>query len=591
VSAVESASCSTEFLVRVPHEFARRHLILSAGKVPPGASERAVTEPDAPAQEAERLLATSATSPAALFNVGVALGRAIAVEHVDAEALAVQIDAAYAEHAVREREKAADQSGDNASGEGRDSESGSMGTEPRSAVDEPAVIVIEGTDDLQGDVAAALRETDRDLLNTHGKAPVVRLVDLLVFGALLRDASDVHVVPLRDRTLIRYRVDGSLHTVQALHARLAGAVTTRIKVMAGMDVADRRSAQDGRATVTIGSSTSPGRRIDLRVSTLPTTYGERVVVRLLDPARSPHLQSFSALGMPEATRSRYLAQVAKPHGIVLSTGPTGSGKTTTLYATLNWLTHNHSDSASQGAGCDINMMTIEDPVEYDLSSGSGSGGTGSRSGLAVSQTQVDPKKDLTFATGLRHILRQDPDVIMVGEIRDEATARIAVQASLTGHLVLSTLHTNDAASAIARLLDLGVEPFLVASSLSAVLAQRLVRTFHIECPNGPGSGCLGCMQMGFKGRRGIFELLIVDAQIRQLVVERAPSDTLKAAAERAGMISLRWAGEAVVAEGVTSLAEVARVIDISLLEAAEEPQGESTDPLEGPASDRERGGV
>ncbi|MFN0011302.1 MAG: GspE/PulE family protein [Phycisphaerales bacterium] len=559
---------SREFLARIPHEFARRHLILSTGSGRAPHAERASTaRADRPV---ERLRATPSTNPAALFNVGVCLGRAVAVEHAESELLAAKIDEAYAAHAAQEAA--------NGGGCGAD---GSPG-EPRigARTDQAPAIVIEGSSDLAHDLAAALRETERDLLNTRGKAPVVRLVDLLLFEALLREASDLHVVPLRDRTLVRYRVDGSLHTVQALPANLAGSVTTRIKVMAAMDVADKRSAQDGRATVTIGSASSlplggiggaTGRRIDLRISTLPTTYGERVVIRLLDPVRSPHLQSFAALGMPEATQARYLAQIAKPHGIVLSTGPTGSGKTTTLYATLNWLTHNHSDVSGKAAGCDINMMTIEDPVEYDLSDGAGTG-----RGLAVSQTQVDPKKEVTFATGLRHILRQDPDVIMVGEVRDEATARIAVQASLTGHLVLSTLHTNDAASAVARLLDLGVEPFLVASSLSAVLAQRLVRTFHAECAANRTSptdlvpmGCPGCLHTGFKGRRAIFELLVVDERIRQLIVDRAPSDTLKGAAERAGMVSLRRAGLAVVSDGLTSMEEVARVIDVSMLDVAQ----------------------
>ncbi|MBX3405041.1 MAG: type II/IV secretion system protein, partial [Phycisphaeraceae bacterium] len=393
-----------------------------------------------------------------------------------------------------------------------------------------------------------------------------------------------------DRTLVRFRLDGSLHTVRDLPGSLAAAVVSRIKVMARMDVAERRAPQDGRASVTIGGREGSagaaggrggGRRIDLRISTLPSTYGERVVLRLLDPARSPHLLSFAALGMPGEVERAYLAQVNRASGIVLSTGPTGSGKTTTLYATLAWLSAHH-DGAGRGtdlqvnapavsprpsSGCELNIMTIEDPVEYDLSAIGAimrNGTQGSRAGLgpgrgAISQTQVDPRKNVTFATGLRHILRQDPDVIMVGEIRDEETAKMAVQASLTGHLVLSTLHTNDAAGAVARLLDLGVEPFLVASSLSAVLAQRLVRRVHEPCA---GHGCAECLHTGFKGRLGVFELLVVDPAIRALIGQRAAAGQIKAAAQAGGMTTLREAGEVFAAQGLTTLAEVGRVIDL-----------------------------
>jgi general secretion pathway protein E len=341
--------------------------------------------------------------------------------------------------------------------------------------------------------------------------------------------------------------------VRELPLSLAASVVSRIKVMAALDVAEQRAPQDGRASVSIGGSGSAhtGRRVDLRVSTLPSTYGERVVVRILDPGRSPHLLSLTALGMPAAMEREYLAQVSRTSGIVLSTGPTGSGKTTTLYTTLAWVSATNAGGIARG--CELNIMTVEDPVEYDLS---GAGGVGS--GLSVSQTQVDPKKGLTFATGLRHILRQDPDVIMVGEVRDEETARIAVQASLTGHLVLSTLHTNDASSAVARLIDLGVEPFLVASSLSAVLAQRLVRRTHAPCK---GQGCDQCLGTGYRGRTGVFELLTLDAQLRELVGKRTTSADIKAAAQRRGMVTLRAAGEALVRDGLTSLAEVARVIE------------------------------
>ncbi|MBL8764392.1 MAG: type II/IV secretion system protein [Phycisphaerae bacterium] len=520
---------SPEFLAAINHDFARRHLILSEGC----------------GDTVEYLVVSAGTRPAAIFNTGVRLGRATLTRVIPDEHIAAAVDRAYA--AV----------GDN----GRDMAGGA---------------VLEGSGDVETDLRRAVRETDGDLLHTQGKSSVVRLVDLLLFEALGRGASDVHVQPVRDRTLIRYRLDGALHTVRELPASVAISVVSRIKVMANLDVAERRAPQDGRATVTIGRSGGEraGRGIDLRISILPSTYGERVVIRLLDPARSPHLLSFAGLGMPPDIERAYKAQAARSSGIVLSTGPTGSGKTTTLYATLAWLGATNggqgpmrADDVAHGqdgapvlrparptasTGCELNMMTVEDPVEYDLSA---SGGRG-----AVSQTQVDPKKSVTFATGLRHILRQDPDVIMVGEIRDEETARIAVQASLTGHMVLSTLHTNDAASAIARLLDLSVEPFLVSSSLAAVLAQRLVRTLHPLCD---GRGCEACMRTGFKGRTGLFELLVVGHTIRDLINRRCSSPDLKAAARRAGMTTIREAGAMLVRARATTETEVARVIDVA----------------------------
>lgn len=517
---------SREFVTAVPHEFARRHLILSAG-----------------CQDGvERVLVAEATKPWAVFNIGVALRRPVRSVSSSAEFIASAIDAAYA--------KAAAESPSPDAGDG-------------------ARVVVEGSSDVAADMDLALRETERDLLHTQGKAPAVRLVDLVLFEALLKSASDVHIQPVRGRTLVRYRLDGVLHTARELPMSVAAAVTSRIKVMARLDVAETRAPQDGRATVTIGGSGNPnetrghgsslgGRRVDLRISTLPSTYGERVVIRLLDPARSAYLLNFEGLGMPPAIERRYLAQVSRTSGIVLSTGPTGSGKTTTLYTTLAWISQTNTQASAAARGCELNMMTIEDPVEYDLSGG----GTG----LAVSQTQVDPKKNVTFAGGLRHILRQDPDVIMVGEIRDQETARIATQASLTGHLVLSTLHTNDAAAAVARLIDLGVEPFLVASSLSAVLAQRLVRRVHAECS---GRGCESCLGTGFKGRTAVFELLVLDHELREMVGRRASAGEIKAGAERKGMIGLKVAGEALARAGVTTMQEIARVIEASAEEVLE----------------------
>ena len=504
-----SSRPSAEFLTLIDHDFARRHLLLSEGCE----------------DGHESLVVAAGTRPEAVFNVGVRLGRPVRTRVEEAEVVAAAIDRVYLE--------AREQAGTAGAGE------------------VPSVVV-EGSGDVERDLQDAVREAEQDLLRTQGKAPAVRLVDLILFEALLRGASDVHIQPLRDRTLVRYRLDGALHTARELPASLASGVVSRIKVMGRLDVAEHRAAQDGRATVTVGGSAGghSGRRVDLRISVLPSTYGERVVLRLLDPSRSPHLTSFAGLGMPAAVERRYLAQVSKTSGIVLSTGPTGSGKTTTLYATLAWVSQTNAGGSVRG--CELNMMTVEDPVEYDLS---GAGGAG----LAVSQTQVDPKKGVTFAAGLRHILRQDPDVIMVGEIRDEETARIAVQASLTGHLVLSTLHTNDAASAVARLLDLGVEPFLVSSSLSAVLAQRLVRKVHPECRGG---GCDACLGTGFRGRTGVFELLVVDGRIRAMIGRRCSAQEIKeAACAHGGMVTLKEAGQGLVDAGVTTAAEVARVIE------------------------------
>ncbi len=507
-ASVTGVHAAREFLAVIPHDYARRHLVLGIG------CDAGV----------ERLMVAERTRPHAIFNVGVAMGRPVRAEVAPAEAVAAAIDAAYARS-----EGGGDQADDPA--------------QPR--------VVVRGSSDVESDLAEALRETERDLLSTRGKAPAVRLVDLILFEALLRAASDVHVQPVRGRTLVRYRLDGVLHTVRELPWSVAASVVSRIKVMARLDVAEQRAPQDGRATVTVGGSAADaerqaGRRVDLRISTLPSTYGERVVVRLLDAARSVHLLNFAGLGMPASVERPYLAQVSRTSGIVLSTGPTGSGKTTTLYATLAWIST--SNAGGTARGCELNMMTVEDPVEYDLSG----------AGLAVSQTQVDPKKNVAFASGLRHILRQDPDVIMVGEIRDTETARIAVQASLTGHLVLSTLHTNDAASAVARLIDLGVEPFLVSSSLLAVLAQRLVRKVHADCL---GRGCGGCLGTGYRGRTGVFELLVLDAALRDLVGQRCSAVHLKAAAQSAGMVTLRDAGERLFRQGVTTAQEVARVIE------------------------------
>lgn len=506
VAKTNAVRPSAEFVQKISHEYARRHLVLSAG------TEDGV----------ELLVVAESTLPQVAFNVGVRLGRKTAASVMAADVLASAIDRAYAS-----LERQSDEDG--------------------------AATEVMASANVEQDLASAVRNADADLLNTGDKNHVVRLVDLLLFEAVQRKASDVHIQPLRERVLVRYRIDGVLLTVRELPVSLAAAVISRIKIMARLDIAEQRAAQDGRATVTIGGSvTNRGgdtrHRVDLRIASLPTTYGERIVIRLLDTDRSSYLLNFKSLGMPEDVQRRFLGQVSRTSGIVLVTGPTGSGKTTTLYTTLSWITSNASPVVMGGSnGCELNIMTIEDPVEYDLST----------AGLAISQTQLNAKKGVTFAAGLRHILRQDPDVIMVGEIRDEETARIAVQASLTGHLVLSTLHTIDATSAVARLLDLGVEPFLVSSSLAAVLAQRLLRTFHSACG---GAGCDECFKTGFSGRTGVFELLVLDEAMRTEVNRRSPTSAIAALARSNGMVTLLEAGQALVARGMTNTAEVARVI-------------------------------
>ena len=492
-TAREFASPSEVFLRLIPRDFARQHLLLSAGND----------------GERELLLASKRSNPAAVFNVGVRLETPIETTVLSDEELASRIDSAYA------------------------------GVErPPSATPEDA------PSEIDADVERLLQLADRDLLSTEGKGPVVKLVDALLFEALTRNASDVHVQPLADRTLVRYRLDGVLQTVRELPVKLTAPVVSRIKVMGRMDITERRVPQDGRATVTIGS----GRSVDLRISTLPTSYGERAVLRLLDAGMGPGLGDFHTLGMPESVEREFLAAAGRTSGIVLVTGPTGSGKTTTLYTTLRWLaTRDGLNGRRSLDGGDLNILTIEDPIEYELST----------VGLAISQAQVNTKKGVTFASGLRHILRQDPDVIMVGEIRDAETARIAIQASLTGHLVFSTLHTNDAATAVSRLLDLGVEPYLVASSLSAVLAQRLLRLTHAPCG---GVGCEACLHSGYSGRTAIFELISIDDPVRELITGGASASVIRRHVRGLGVRGLEQEGEALVEAGRTAKAELERVV-------------------------------
>jgi general secretion pathway protein E len=388
-----------------------------------------------------------------------------------------------------------------------------------------------------------------DLLDAENDAPVIRMINVLLTQAVRENASDIHIEPFETRSVVRFRVDGTLHDVVEPHRALHAAMVSRIKIMADLDIAEKRLPQDGRITLRLA-----GRPVDVRVSTLPTGHGERAVLRLLD--KDAGRLDLTRLGMGKATLTSIDELVRQPHGIMLVTGPTGSGKTTTLYAALSRI-----DATV------TNVMTVEDPIEYDLD--------------GIGQTQVNPRIDMSFARALRAILRQDPDVIMIGEIRDLETAQIAVQASLTGHLVLATLHTNDTASSVTRLTDMGVEPFLLSSSLFGVLAQRLVRCLCVECrlayqPDaselamlGVESrrdvilyrpvGCAVCSHSGYKRRTGIYELMRVDDGLRRLIHDRAAEQSLREYALQQGMEGLRQDGVRLVLSGTTSLEELLRV--------------------------------
>ncbi|MGQ9725332.1 MAG: GspE/PulE family protein [Tepidimonas sp.] len=363
-----------------------------------------------------------------------------------------------------------------------------------------------------------------DLLESADDAPIIRMLNALLTQAVRERASDIHIEPYERHSSVRFRIDGTLREVVQPNRALHAALISRLKIMAELDIAEKRLPQDGRIGLRLG-----GRAVDVRVSTLPSAHGERAVLRLLD--KSDGVLSLGAVGMQGEILQRFEHLIHQPHGIVLVTGPTGSGKTTTLYAALARLDAQR-----------LNIMTVEDPIEYELP--------------GIGQTQVNPKIDLTFAKALRAILRQDPDVIMIGEIRDRETAQIAIQASLTGHLVLATLHTNDAPSAVTRLVDMDVEPFLLSSSLLGVLAQRLVRK---RCPSCAGAGCDACGATGYQGRTGLFELMTVDEPLRALIHARAPEAALREHALSTGMVPLRLAGDALVAQGITSAEEVWRV--------------------------------
>ncbi|XAH22703.1 ATPase, T2SS/T4P/T4SS family [Xylophilus sp. GW821-FHT01B05] len=363
-----------------------------------------------------------------------------------------------------------------------------------------------------------------DLLETSDDAPIIRMLNALLTQAARDGASDIHIEPYERHSSVRFRVDGALREVVQPNRALHAALISRLKIMADLDISEKRLPQDGRISLRIGT-----RAVDVRVSTIPSAHGERAVLRLLDKSESK--LSLESVGMLGEVLARFERLIKQPHGIILVTGPTGSGKTTTLYSSLARL------DASRN-----NIMTVEDPIEYELP--------------GVGQTQVNSKIELTFARALRAILRQDPDIVMIGEIRDFETAQIAIQASLTGHLVLATLHTNDAASAITRLTDMGVEPFLLSSSLLGVLAQRLVRKY---CPACHGTGCESCGRTGYQGRTGVFELLVVDDTIRPQIHNQTAEATIRDTAQASGMTLMREDGERLVAEGVTSMEEVMRV--------------------------------
>ncbi len=416
------------------------------------------------------------------------------------------------------------------------------------ATDSPEEAISDFSGTSLSELAEELAEPE-DLLDTDDEAPMIQLVNSIFFQAVQQRASDIHFEPFEREIKIRFRVDGVLYNILSPPKRLQSALISRVKVMAGMNIAEKRLPQDGRISLRIG-----GREIDIRVSDIPIAHGERLVLRLLE--KSDQSLNLDEMGLSKAHLASMNKLIKLAHGIVLVTGPTGSGKTTTLYSALSRIN-----------SPDKNILTIEDPIEYQLN--------------GIGQIQVNTKIDLTFASGLRSILRQDPDVIMIGEIRDVETASIAIHASLTGHLVFSTLHTNDAAGAVTRLLDMGIEPFLVSSSVVAVVAQRLVRKICSECrtnyrptaeecqklglnPKEPysffkGSGCTHCLKTGFKGRFGIHEILLLDDELRGMILSKLDSTRIKAKAVSKGMVTLREDGARCVVAGLTTTDEVLRV--------------------------------
>jgi len=498
-SATELQGLDPEWIERVPYHFAKRHGVIAAR-----ANENGL-----------EVWARPGVPSVVLAELQRALGHPVQVCELSLEAFDVALNRAYERgkhHALQ-------------------------------IVDD-----LDGNPDL-ADLAQHLPQI-ADLLESEDDAPIVRLINALLSQAVRDGASDIHIEPFETRSVVRFRIDGVLRDVLEPPQVAHGVVVSRIKIMARLDIAEKRQPQDGRITLRLA-----GRPVDVRVSTLPTAHGERVVLRLLD--KQAGKLNLHAIGMAPDTLTTLRSLIAQPHGIILVTGPTGSGKTTTLYAALSELDTAH-----------YNIMTVEDPIEFDLD--------------GIGQTQINSKIELSFAKALRAILRQDPDIIMIGEIRDLETAQIAVQASLTGHLVLATLHTNDSVGAVTRLVDMGVEPFLVASSLLGVLAQRLVRRLCPACrrPKVPDpaeerllrigpeitvpkiylpNGCEACARSGYQGRTGVFELLQIDETLRTMVHDGAAEDKLRDHARRHGMRSIRDDGLRWVIDGATSLEEVLRV--------------------------------
>jgi general secretion pathway protein E len=505
-AGVEPAEVDAELLGRLPMQFARRNAVLPLRR-----------------EDGELVVATAdprALGP--LDDLRVLYGSPVRPLVVPAAALADAINRAY----------------DLASGSAAD--------------------LMGDLDEERLDLIATELEEPRDLLETDDEAPIIRLVNSLLFQAVKDRASDIHIEPFERTLVVRFRIDGILYDVISPPKRFQPIVVSRVKIMAGLNIAEKRLPQDGRLRTRVA-----GKDIDVRVSVIPTAFGERVVLRLLD--RSTTLLGLEQLGLTGRNLTLVHRLIRQSHGVILVTGPTGSGKTTTLYAALSTIN-----------STERNIITIEDPIEYQLQ--------------GVGQMQVSPKIDLTFANGLRSILRQDPDVIMVGEIRDGETAEIAIQAALTGHLVLSTLHTNDAASAVTRLVEMGTEPFLVSSAVIAVMAQRLVRRVCDACRRvieptaeilaeiglapeqaagrtlyAGGAGCPACKQTGYRGRTGIHELLVVDDDVRSLVMRSTDASAIRRAAVAAGMRTLREDGAAKILAGETSIEEVLRVTQDDLV--------------------------
>ncbi len=482
------------FLETIDRGFAREHLVLGVDR-----------------DGSPLLLTASSTRDDVIHNIGVALGSSFEIERLDDDALAALIDDAYG------------------------------AAQDLSSLDHD--LALGETTELR------ISHSESDLLSTSGKNETARFLDAVLFDAIRANASDVHIHPLERDALIRFRIDGVLSDVRTIPRSSSDAVVSRLKVLGSMDTAETRSPQDGRATMTLGRGES--RAVDMRISTIPTAQGERAVIRILDTNRGRMLSDLDSVGMPDHIRTVYQRITSRPNGMVLLTGPTGSGKTTTLYATLRRIAQANQDGADRSAG--LNIMTVEDPIEYRLSD----------TGITISQSQVNRKKGMSFASGLRHILRQDPDVVMVGEIRDEETASLAIQAALTGHLVFSTLHTNDAVGAPPRLIDLGCEPYLVSAALTAAMAQRLVRVLHPACN---AEGCEDCLGTGFKGRAALFELFALDEAAREMVSQGSSAIALRRHAIARGMRTLRENGMALVSAGITTRAEIERVtVDLSEL--------------------------